>query len=190
MPAIRIISGSRNPEGQTARAIDALARGIGNAKGIVDTTFLPEKRIERCRQCEADGWGICRDGSGCVIDDDLQSVVDSIVQADGVVFATPVYFSDMSESLRAFLDRFRRFAFKGGGSQGITAKPALLLCVAGGGGGGAPLCLIQMEKITSTIGFSVRDAIPVRRQNLERKAGILEQTGKWFSDECASFTAL
>ncbi len=190
MPIIRIISGSRNPKGRTAQAIEAFVRGIGDAKGTADLSFLPEMRIERCRQCESDGWGVCRDGSGCVIDDDLQGVVDTIVQADGVVFASPVYFSDMSESLRAFLDRFRRFAFKGVGTQGVTAKPALLLCVAGGGGGGALQCLIQMEKIASTIGFSVRDAVPVRRQNIENKIGSLEQTGRWFSEECASFTVV
>jgi multimeric flavodoxin WrbA len=119
-----------------------------------------------------------------VIEDDLQGVVDKIVAAEGVVFASPVYFSDMSESLRCFLDRFRRFAFKGGGMEGVTAKPALLLCVAGGGGGGAPQCLIQMEKIVHTIGLSVRDAVPVRRQNLEKKTKTLEHTGLWFWQEC------
>ena len=181
---IQIVSGSRNPDGKTAKATDAVCRGIKTANRDVEVTYLPQLVIERCRQCDADGWGVCRDGSGCVIEDDLQPLVDKITEAKGVVFATPVYFSDMSESLRGFLDRFRRFAFRRGGMEGITGKPALLLCVAGGGGGGSPQCLIQMEKIVKTIGFSVGDTVPVRRQNLAEKIKSLEDTGRWFAGEC------
>ena len=32
-------------------------------------------------------------------------------RADLVIFATPVYFHDLSESMKAFLDRLRRIGF-------------------------------------------------------------------------------
>lgn len=179
---IQVICGSRDKNGQTAQAVDAVCRGITSAGGKLEVVYLPELTIERCRQCDHDGWGICRDGSGCVIDDDLQPLVDKIKLAEGVVFATPVYFSDLSESLRAFLDRFRRFVHKGGGMEGVTGKPALLLCVAGGGGGGAPQCVVQMEKITRTIGFDILDTVPARKQNLKNKIEGFEQTGRWFCE--------
>ena len=41
-------------------------------------------------------------------DDDFDAVVAPIRGADNVLFATPVYFYDLSESLREFLDRLRR----------------------------------------------------------------------------------
>ena len=51
-----IISGSRNEEGRTALLIKALQKGIDKAGGISECFFLPELDIERCRQCDADGW--------------------------------------------------------------------------------------------------------------------------------------
>ena len=64
--------------------------------------------IERCRQCDDDGWGLCRREGRCIIEDDFAGLVDKIARADAVVFSTPVYFSDLSESMKAFLDRLRR----------------------------------------------------------------------------------
>ena len=55
---IVMISGSRNREGRTAQALAAVATGIAAAGGNSEIVFLPELNIERCRQCEKDGWGI------------------------------------------------------------------------------------------------------------------------------------
>lgn len=60
-----ILSGSRNPEGRTAQAVNAIAAGFREAGGEVDIVFLPELAIERCRQCDSDGWG-CAGGKGAV----------------------------------------------------------------------------------------------------------------------------
>ncbi|GAH53950.1 unnamed protein product, partial [marine sediment metagenome] len=51
---------------------------------------------------------------------ELASLVRGIRVADCAVFATPVYFSDLSESLRAFLDRLRRITRHEAGKAQIT----------------------------------------------------------------------
>ena len=174
-----VISGSRNPQGQTAQAAGALIDGL-RAKGTeAEVVFLPTKNIERCRQCDDAGWGACLAAGRCVIEDDFASLAQAIRAADCVVFATPVYFSDLSESLRAFLDRLRRITRHEAGKAQITDKPAVGICVAGGGGGGAPACTASLEKVLATCGFDVVDMIPVRRQNLSMKLEILTATGKW-----------
>ena len=82
-----ILSGSRNPDGQTARAANALLQGfVGQGEQI----FLPQLNIERCRQCDERGWGICRTEGKCVIEDDFASLVGKIREAAAVIFATPV----------------------------------------------------------------------------------------------------
>jgi len=172
-----MINGSRNNKGQTARAADAFLKGAGGGEHFL----LAKLKIERCRQCDDRGWGICRSEGRCVIDDDFAMLVEKIHAADAAVFATPVYFGDLSESIRAFLDRLRRITRHDNGKAGITGKPAVGICVAGGGGGGAPSCAVSMEKVLSTCGFDVADMVPVRRQNLEMKLGVLEATGKWFT---------
>lgn len=176
------ILGSRNPEGQTARAADALLEGAAAGGCKCEKVFLPELDIERCRQCDENGWGTCRSEGTCVIEDDFASVVRKIRGAGAVVFANPVYFSDLSESLRAFLDRLRRTTRHEAGKEGITGKPAVGICVAGGGGGGAPACTVSLEKVLATCGFEGVDMEPVRRQNLDMKCEVLKTVGGWLAD--------
>ena len=192
---IVMISGSRNREGRTAQALAAVATGIAAAGGNSEIVFLPELNIERCRQCEKDGWGICRTENRCVIQDDFEAVVTKLKAADVAVFASPVYFFDLTESLRAFLDRLRRItprpgpgaaARRGQTLPGVSpmmppagAAPAIGLCLAGGGGRGGPWCCVMLERMLPECGFDVVDMIPVNRQNLEFKLPVLELTGKW-----------
>ena len=176
-----IVLGSRNPAGQTARAAQAMRDGLTAAGAEGELVYLPKLRIERCRQCNDNGWGTCRPEGQCVIEDDLASVVERIRAADIVVFATPVYFGDQSESMRAFTDRLRRTCRTQEHRQGIAGKPAVGICVAGGGGGGAPSCTVSLEKVLRTCGFDVVDMVPARRQNLDHKTEILETTGRWLA---------
>jgi len=179
---LMVVLGSRNPEGQTARAADALLEGFTEAGGTGERIFLPAISIERCRQCDARGWGTCRSEGQCVIEDDLATVVDQIREADVAAFATPVYFGDQSESMRALTDRVRRITCHETGRAGLTDKRAVGICVAGGGGGGAPSCTVSLEKVLRTCGFDVVDMVPVRRQNLEVKCDVLRLTGKWLAE--------
>ena len=172
-----LISGSRNPQGQTAKAAGAFLSGVAENQGVTESYFLPTMKIERCRQCEDSGWGNCRSEGLCVIEDDFTPLVQKIKEADAAVFATPVYFSDLSESMRGFLDRLRRTCKHERGKERISGKPAVGICMAGGGGGGAPACTVSLDKILSTCGFDVIDSIPVRRQNLEKKIDILKTSG-------------
>jgi multimeric flavodoxin WrbA len=179
---ILMLSGSRNREGRTAKALNAISNGVVKAGGNYESIFLPELKIERCSQCDQDGWGVCRSEQKCIINDDFSAIVAKIELADAVVFASPVYFIDLSESMRAFLERLRRITpIHGPYARGIhrQATPAIGICLAGGGGGGASNVCMIMERIMKECGFDVVDMVPIRRQNLEFKIAILELTGQW-----------
>ncbi|MCL4505948.1 MAG: flavodoxin family protein [Chloroflexi bacterium] len=178
---IVMISGSRNTQGQTARAASAILDGAENAGCVVEQIFLPALDIERCIQCEDSGWGICRKEGICILEDDFASIVDKVRQADAVVFATPSYYGDLSESMRAFLDRLRRICATAEGRINIQDKPAMGLCVAGGGGGGSLSCCVSLEKVLNGCGFDVLDMIPVKRQNLKAKLNNLRLNGAWLA---------
>jgi multimeric flavodoxin WrbA len=177
---IAVITGSRNRAGQTAQAVDAVVEGAiaAGAELVGDIVFLPAKKIERCRQCNDMGWGRCRKEGHCTINDDFSAVVAAIKMADAVLFATPVYYGDLSESMRAFLDRLRRTCTQEDGKAGISDKPAIGVCVAGGSGNGGPSCSASLEKVLHTCGFFMTDMVMVRRQNLNIKLDILRLTGK------------
>jgi multimeric flavodoxin WrbA len=175
------ISGSRNPKGQTAQAIEALVQGLKSQGAEGEVHYLPALKIERCRQCDDNGWGICRSEGHCTIEDDMAMLVAQIKAADLAIFATPVYFGDLSESLRAFTDRLRRTCMNASGAAGIKDKPALALCVAGGGGGGGPNCAVSMDRVLRTCGFDLLDVLPLRRQTLAAKLPVIEATGQWLA---------
>lgn len=184
---ILILSGSKNRKGKTANAIETIRKGITRAKGKSESVFLTEFNLEKCRQCNPDGWGICRIEHRCIIEDDFAGIVEKIKASNVVVFATPVYFGDLSESMRGFLDRLRRIRFTFGPppAPGMPPRPsgpttpAIGLCYAGGSGNGTISCAFNLERILQTCGFDVVDMIPVRRQNLEMKLPHLERVGEW-----------
>ena len=89
---ILMLSGSRNREGRTAQAMKAIGKGVAKAGGNSECIFLPELSIERCRQYEQDGWGICRSEYRCIIEDDFDSVVSKLKMAFFVL--TSVFISE------------------------------------------------------------------------------------------------
>ncbi|MCM8764516.1 MAG: flavodoxin family protein [Candidatus Omnitrophica bacterium] len=182
---ILAVVGSKNPEGKTSLCVNAFFEEIAK-ECQCERILLTEKKVERCRQCDFNGWGLCRTEGRCVIEDDFEKIVNRIREVDAVVFFTPVYFGDMSESIKCFLDRLRRITRHPQGKNGISEKPAIGVCVAGGGGGGAVSCCFFMERVLATCGFSVEDMIPCRRQNLPMKSRILASTGKWFAQQLYS----
>jgi multimeric flavodoxin WrbA len=176
---VLLLSGSRNREGQTARAAKALLAGSESGGAETSLIFLPEQEIACCRQCDADGWGECRAEGTCVIEDDLPGILDAMRGADLLAFATPVYYGSLSESLRACLDRVRRVCTHEVGRVGLHGKPALGVCVAGGGGGGSYACAVDLERVLTSTGFDVVSIVPARRQNLDVSCQMLERLGAW-----------
>lgn len=175
---VAAVFGSRNPKGQTAQAAEAFLGGLDGKEMCIERFFLPTMKMERCRQCNDDGWGICRSEGQCVIEDDFAGLVGKIAKADLVVIANPVYFGDLSESLRAFLDRLRRTCRNEVGKPVAEGRRAVGICVAGGGGGGAPDSIASLDKVLRICGFDVVDMIPVRRQNLQAKLDVLKLAAK------------
>ena len=178
------IIGSVNHDGQTAKAAKALAKGVESAGGECELVFLTDLEMESCRQCDQNGWGLCLNEGRCVIEDDFARLGEMVDTADAVVFATPVYYGELSESMLAFLNRFRRVRRQRTGASSTTAaKKAVGICVAGGGGGGAPNCCVSLERILQHLAMDVVDMVPVRRQNLDMKLGILQITGHWLVEQ-------
>jgi multimeric flavodoxin WrbA len=166
--------------------VQALLKGVEAGGADVESVYLTELAVERCRQCDERGWGLCRSDGRCVIEDEFAAVVEKIASADAVVFGNPVYFGDLSESMKSFLDRLRRITRHENGKAKVGRTLALGVCVAGGGGGGAPNCCMLMERTLATCGFDVVDMVPVRRQNLEVKCEMLPVVGRWLATGPAS----
>jgi len=104
------ISGSPIKGGNT----DALLREAlkaAEASGEVQTELisLAGKDIRDCRHCN---WCLRKqtEGKFCVQDDDMKEIFPEVIDADGLIIASPVYLGRISGYLACFLDRFRVFA--------------------------------------------------------------------------------
>ena len=51
------------------------------------------------------GYLACQQTGNCVIKDDVQEIMDEVLNADVVVWATPIYYYEMSGQMKTLLDR-------------------------------------------------------------------------------------
>ncbi len=61
---------------------------------------LADKEIRPC-----DGCLSCRQTGECRIEDDLPPILEKMLEADGIVLATPVYFGSATPLIKALIDR-------------------------------------------------------------------------------------
>ena len=178
---VLVLVGSRDPKGRTARATDALVAGLTAGGATVSRVRLLDRDIRMCVQRGEDGFGDCLEKGVCKLEDGFAALVDELRAADLAVFATPVYWGEMSEIMRAFLDRLRRICLHDEGKKGIAGKPAFALCVAGGGGGGSFHSADVMNRVLGHCDMDILDVLPARKQNFDLKLEVLGLTGRWLA---------
>ena len=145
---IMVITSSPNKEGLTESCGAAAKRGIEKGNGEAIMVRLNDLNILKCEACDQ-GWGICLEGT-CKLEDDFEKVHETMGEVDGYVVVTPVYFGDMSESVKTFFDRLRRCeANKFIREKGNKIQNKSFICVAaaGGSGNGTLSCLTNMERL-------------------------------------------
>jgi multimeric flavodoxin WrbA len=90
-----------NSEFITAHALRAISE-----EGIeTEMVSLAGLNIGHCIGCYA-----CQKEHRCIIDDDLPPILEKMKAADGLILATPVYFSGASSLVKALMDRTGRVA--------------------------------------------------------------------------------
>jgi Multimeric flavodoxin WrbA len=160
-----ILSGTPKKEGVCYSVQQAVERGAADAGAEVKV--LRMNGFERCRVC-GDGMGICITEHRCIIQNDGFAEAQQMVrEADALCIITPVYWYNMSEGLKSFLDRLRRCEF---GQEGaLSNKQVLLIASAGDSGNGIVNCIQQMEHFCMHTGAIVYDLIGMNRWNVTYK---------------------
>ncbi|GHU75720.1 flavodoxin family protein [Clostridia bacterium] len=164
-----IISGNPKTSGLCRSIIDEIIRGAKESDA--DIQEINTNDMTYCRVC-GDGWGTCLKENKCSFGDDGFTVAqETLRQADAVAIVTPVYWAEVTESLKNFLDRFRRCEQSVFANQkGILAgKPVLLVASPGGSGRGSLTTLQQMERFCEHTGAIVFDYIMANRWNSDYK---------------------
>ena len=122
---VMLVNGSSHVHGTTMKALEEMIK-VFEAEGVeTEVIQLGGKPLADCLQC-----GVCRKTGKCVIQDDgVNEFVEKAREADGFVFATPVYYAHPSGRIFSFLDRAffsnqrpDTFAFKPGAAVAIARR--------------------------------------------------------------------
>ena len=169
---VLLIYGGPKKEGLAASCLKAANDGLSLAGADIDFAPLHEMDIKSCAVC-FDGWGTCRSEHVCCLEDDLAALQQRVKDADAIVVQTPVYWGEVTETLKAFIDRIRRCEATKQDNV-FQGKPVLLIASPGGTGNGLLSCLQQMERFVSHVRAQMFDFIGVNRWNREYKLKAIE----------------
>jgi len=179
MKKVAVIWSSPNKNGLTSSAKEQISKGIVEGGAEVCEIHLNSQNINNCRAC-GNGWGTCNKNGSCVIGDDFADIYNTLKEADGIVWISAVYWSDMTECFKAFFDRLRRCDATF--SHSLNEKRCMLIACAGGTGRGTLECLTQLERGLVHMGMRAYDRIPVVRFNKDYMLPALYDAGKTYTN--------
>ncbi len=86
--------------GNTEILVQESLAGAEEAGADVELLTLAEKNVTPCDSCRT-----CLETKKCRIKDDMQDIYPKLLEADGIIFGTPVYFRTVSAQVKALIDR-------------------------------------------------------------------------------------
>lgn len=102
-----VISTSIRIDSNSEVLAKSFADGASRAGNQVAFVTLKDKRIGFCKGCLA-----CQQSGTCVIKDDVSEIMDQVLDADIVVWATPIYYYEMSGQMKVLVDRLNPMFMK------------------------------------------------------------------------------
>jgi multimeric flavodoxin WrbA len=101
-PKIVAIYGSPRRKGNTATLLKKAVEGARDSGAEVEEIVLRDLKISPCLEI----YGCAQSGE-CAIKDDFQKVRDKILDAQGLMLASPVFFYTVSSHTKILMDRFQ-----------------------------------------------------------------------------------
>ena len=92
----------RMENGNTHVMVEEMLKGAKEAGAEVENIFLFKKKIKQCLGC-FDCW--LKTPGKCIQKDDMKQLLEQFINADLVVFATPLYVDNVTGIMKTFMDR-------------------------------------------------------------------------------------
>ena len=100
MKKVLFIATSPRKGGNSELLADEFGKGALEKGNSVEKICLYDKTIGFCKGCLS-----CQTTKCCVINDEANTIVEKMLHADAIVFATPIYFYEMCGQMKTMLDR-------------------------------------------------------------------------------------
>lgn len=149
MKKIIAINGSPNSSGNTAWLLEELGKEIiedGVSFEIIHLgEALSQLELPYCVCCSSPCNQSCYKGTH------FEEVLEKCINADGIIFGSPVYFGTMSAQLKCFFDKTRDARAK----KAFVGKPACAVSVGATKYGGQQSTLRAIQDCCMVLGFTV-----------------------------------
>ena len=130
---ILAFNGSPRRNGNTSLLLNKMLTGARDVGAFVEEIIAEQVNLKYCKGCLR-----CNILKSCAIrNDDWTDLSRKILEADTLIFATPIYFHHVTAPLKKIIDRFRSFIHVQITEQGLIHTPwqkwrkqiVLILCL-------------------------------------------------------------
>jgi len=149
--------GSARKKGNTEIVVKEILRAAKDEGAEVESIRITDYEIRPCTGCMA-----CKmKEKGCPIADDVTTIFDKMIESDGIVLGTPVYFLGANGIIKILIDRGFRYSslrdkpFKG--KMGVT-------CAVAGVPNWEQFALIELYLLFSSLGIRLIDQVMIYAQ--------------------------
>ena len=95
-----ILHGSPRVSGNSDILANEFKKGVEEAGNEAKKISFPMKFINYCKGCLG-----CMSSGECVIHDDMSKILEDLVNADVIVFSSPIYFNTITVQMKTIIDR-------------------------------------------------------------------------------------
>jgi len=96
------INGSPKNQGNTNKILEIMGQELQKQQIHFEILHIGNKIIRGCIACN-----VCKKNQDkkCSINDELNSIIPKLMEADGIILGSPVYYSGVAGTMKSFLDR-------------------------------------------------------------------------------------
>lgn len=168
MKALLISSSPHKQKGKTFVLAKEVLRGLAQEGVDSETMHLDDFRVFFCRHCEECHKKILH----CSLKDSVPTILEKMLEADGIILASPNYINQVTASLKALFDRSSHF---------IHCKRLLgkyIVGVVSSGSGQDKEVLDYIKFYTHTCGAQYSGGVSCAAQAVEEKKAQAFQLGR------------
>ncbi|UCH01804.1 MAG: flavodoxin family protein [Candidatus Bathyarchaeota archaeon] len=110
--------------GNTEILVREALEGAASKGAEVNIVTLAHKQLNPCDHC-----GACYDGGICHFEDDMKDIYRQLIEADGIILGSPVYFWSVTAQAKIVMDRtyalrhpIKRLTGKIGGAVAVAGR--------------------------------------------------------------------
>jgi len=98
---ISILGSPRGMKGHTGSLVKCMLEAAENAGAETEIFSLSDLTVHPCKGC----LEVCHINGACHQNDDFEKIKNAMLEADGIIDATPNYNLNVSAQMKAFIDR-------------------------------------------------------------------------------------